>query len=217
MEGIEILPEDISNYDISFKVTVIGDSDTGKTYLIFNQTINYFDNNQNYKDRVNFSNFSIRYNNRVIKLQIWDTPGAEIYRSLNINYYRNSSLVIIAYSIIMKNSFEHVENFLREVRDVNPNAKIVLVGTKLDLEDSREVSKDEAENFVKEHNLDMLFEISAISANDTKKVFIEAAKLLFTQYLKSEKEKEERKNAEKKEEDKKNINPKKKERHCHIF
>ena len=38
-------------------------------------------------------------NNKVIKLQIWDTCGQEIYRSLVANFYRNSSLAIIVYAI----------------------------------------------------------------------------------------------------------------------
>jgi GTPase SAR1 family protein len=38
-------------------------------------------------------------NGKVIKLQIWDTCGQEIYRSLVTNFYRNSSLAIIVYAI----------------------------------------------------------------------------------------------------------------------
>ena len=37
--------------------------------------------------------------NKVIKLQIWDTCGQEIYRSLIKNFYQNSSLAIIVYAI----------------------------------------------------------------------------------------------------------------------
>ena len=47
-----------------------------------------------------FFSFNIKLKNTVIKLQIWDTCGQEIYRSLISNFYRNSSLAIIVYSII---------------------------------------------------------------------------------------------------------------------
>ncbi len=43
---------------------------------------------------------NIKIDDKVIKLQIWDTCGQEIYRSLISNFYRNSSLAIIVYSII---------------------------------------------------------------------------------------------------------------------
>ena len=46
-----------------------------------------------------FYAFNIKIESRVIKLQIWDTCGQEIYRSLVTNFYKNSSLAIIVYSI----------------------------------------------------------------------------------------------------------------------
>ncbi len=46
-----------------------------------------------------FFSFNIRIKNKVVKLQICDTCGQEIYRSLVTNFYRNSSLAIIVYSI----------------------------------------------------------------------------------------------------------------------
>jgi len=42
---------------------------------------------------------NIKLNNTIIKLQIWDTCGQEQYRSLVTNFYRNSGLAIIVYSI----------------------------------------------------------------------------------------------------------------------
>jgi len=48
---------------------------------------------------VEFFTINIKIDNKVIKLQIWDTCGQEIYRSLISNFYRNSSLAIIVYSI----------------------------------------------------------------------------------------------------------------------
>ena len=55
----------------------------------------------NYTTTVGFEFFSfvMRINNKVIKLQIWDTCGQEIYRSLISNFYKNTSLAIIVYSI----------------------------------------------------------------------------------------------------------------------
>ena len=46
-----------------------------------------------------FYAFVIKIDNKVIKLQIWDTCGQEVYRSLVTNFYKNSSLAIIVYSI----------------------------------------------------------------------------------------------------------------------
>ena len=47
-----------------------------------------------------FFSFNVKIKDKVVKLQIWDTCGQEIYRSLVTNFYRNSSLAIIVYSIV---------------------------------------------------------------------------------------------------------------------
>ena len=58
-------------------------------------------NNKNYIATVGFefSSFNIKIDNKVIKLQIWDTCGQEVYRSLITSFYKNSSLAIIVYAI----------------------------------------------------------------------------------------------------------------------
>ena len=55
----------------------------------------------NYLATVGFEFFAfiIKLDDKVIKLQIWDTCGQEVYRSLITNFYKNSSMAIIVYSI----------------------------------------------------------------------------------------------------------------------
>jgi len=56
----------------------------------------------NYATTVGFEffSFNVKINDEVIKLQIWDTCGQEVYKSLISNFYRNCSLAILVYSII---------------------------------------------------------------------------------------------------------------------
>jgi len=95
----EILPDDYTQYDLSFKLIVIGDSGVGKSCLSNKATRNIFDDKYNATVGFEFFSFNIKINDKVIKLQIWDTCGQEIYRSLITNFYRNSSLAIMVYSI----------------------------------------------------------------------------------------------------------------------
>ena len=60
---------------------------------------NLFKENYNATIGFEYFSFNIRINNVIIKLQIWDTCGQEIYRSLITNFYRNADLAIIIYSI----------------------------------------------------------------------------------------------------------------------
>ena len=72
----------------------------GKSCLSIQATKHTFENNYLATVGFEFFSFNIRFKNNVVKLQIWDTCGQEIYRSLVTNFYRNSSLAIIVYSII---------------------------------------------------------------------------------------------------------------------
>lgn len=96
---IEILEEDTSNYDLSFKIIIIGDSGVGKSCLSLRGIKNLYDSNYNATVGFEFFTFSVRINNQILKLQVWDTCGQEIYRSLITNFYRNSSLAMMVYSI----------------------------------------------------------------------------------------------------------------------
>lgn len=42
--------------------------------------------------------FNIKLDNKIIKLEVWDTCGKEIYHSLLSNFYRNISLAILVYA-----------------------------------------------------------------------------------------------------------------------
>ena len=46
-----------------------------------------------------FFSFNVRLGDKVIRLQIWDTGGQEVYKSLVSSFYRNSSLAIVVYAI----------------------------------------------------------------------------------------------------------------------
>lgn len=95
----EVLPDDYTQYDLSFKLIVIGDSGVGKSCLTLKATKNLFEHNYNATVGFEFFTFNIKINDKVLKLQIWDTCGQEIYRSLITNFYRNSSLAIMVYAI----------------------------------------------------------------------------------------------------------------------
>ena len=62
-------------------------------------TKNSFETNHQNTVGFEFSTFNIKINAKLVKLQIWDTCGQEIYRSLITGFYRNTSLAIIVYSI----------------------------------------------------------------------------------------------------------------------
>ena len=184
--SIELLPEDFAQYDISFKIIVIGDSSVGKSCLTTQAVRNNFIEFYQATVGFEFLTFNLRINSNVVKLQIWDTCGQEVYKSLISNFYRNCSLALIVYAINNRNSFEHAENWLNDLKNQsNPNVRVFLVGNKSDLEKERTVTKEEAENFKQEKKLDRFMETSAKTGDNARNVMLQAAKVLYKDYLKA--------------------------------
>ena len=152
----EILSQEQSQFDLCFKLIVVGDCNVGKSSLIIKAIKNYFEELYSPTVGFEFLSFHIKINDQNIKLQIWDTCGQEVYRSLINSFYRSSSLAILVYSIDNRNSFNHLEDWLNDIKtQSNPDTKIFLIGNKVDLEDKREISKEMGEKFCSDHNLSL--------------------------------------------------------------
>jgi len=184
-ENIQILKEPPIESDLSFKIIIIGDSFVGKSCLSLRGTKGIF-NDQEYSPTIGFEflTFFIKINDTIIKLQIWDTCGQEVYRSLIKSFYHNSSLGILVYAIDNKNSYDNLDSWLNEIKNEgNPDINIFLIGNKVDLENQRQVTKEMAENFCKNNKINFFLETSAKTGFNAENVFVEAAKLLYQQHL----------------------------------
>ena len=182
-EDYEIIHEDIARVNVSFKIIVIGDSSVGKSSLTLRGTKDNFKDYYTPTIGFEFLSFNIRIKDQIVKLQIWDTCGQEVYRSLISSFYRNSSLAIIVYAIDCQESFDNLESWLDEIKtQTHPDLKLILVGNKSDLEDQRVIQKSTAEELAKEHNFDLFMETSAKNGQNAQLVFIRAAQMLLEDY-----------------------------------
>ena len=96
---IERLKGDNKIYDRSVKVILIGDSGVGKTNILNRLVNNKFNDKYNPSLSLEYNNHSIKINNYIIRMQIWDTAGQEKYNSIISNYYRSAEVAIFVYSI----------------------------------------------------------------------------------------------------------------------
>ena len=134
----EILSVDTAMYDYNYKLIVIGDSGVGKTCLTYRVTTG------EYKEKISptigfeYFPFIVRYQNKVLKLEIWDTCGQEAYRSLIKTFFTNSSLAIIVYSVDNKKSFSSIEEWIRQCKTLcTPETKFFLIGNKSDVDEDQ--------------------------------------------------------------------------------
>ena len=121
--------------------------------------------------------------------------------------------VINLYKLIIysQKSFNSIDTWLKELKsNSNPDVKIFLVGNKLDLEDDRTVTTEEAENLVNDLEFDYFIETSAKTGINAEALFVQAAKLLYTEYKELQKTEPEQKSDTKKLDNINNIIKKKK-------
>ena len=171
------------NDSLMFKIILIGNSGVGKTSITNNALKNIFF--ETYRATIGMEIFSlfVKVNHKIIKLQIWDTCGQEIYRSLITNFYRNSSLAVIVYSIDKKASFKDIDLWLKELRLYSsPDIKIILIGNKSDLEDKREVTYEEGAKYLEDERIMSFYETSAKTGDNVKKLFEEIGIELYKEY-----------------------------------
>lgn len=108
--------------------------------------------------------------------------GQERFRSITRSYYRNSVGALLLYDITNYDSFEHVSDWLNEAkRQIEPNNAIfILVGTKTDKEQQREVPTEQAQQFADYHNL-LFVETSSKQGINVEKAFRDLAIRIYDQ------------------------------------
>ncbi|XP_053432202.1 ras-related protein Rab-42 [Nycticebus coucang] len=82
-----------------------------------------------------------------VKLQLWDTAGQERFRCITRSFYRNVVGVLLVFDVTNRKSFEHIQDWHQEVVAIQGPDKAIflLVGHKSDLQSTRCVSAQEAE------------------------------------------------------------------------
>eukprot|EP00980_Cylindrotheca_fusiformis_P020246 scaffold7317_cov114-Cylindrotheca_fusiformis.AAC.2 len=155
---------------------MLGDSGVGKTCLVARLTNpeRPFNHDISATMGIEFDTQMLDTEHGKVKAQIWDTAGQERFaRVLLPAYFRTAKGVILVYDITNAKSFESLsERWMVQLNDHASSDDLakLLVGNKADLEASREVSKEKAEQFCQKYGMDML-ETSAKSGQNVLQAF----------------------------------------------
>ena len=192
---IERLKGDIKTYDRSIKVILIGDSKVGKTNILNRLVNNEFNAKHIPSLSLEYYNHSIKINNYVIRMQIWDTAGQEKTNSIISNYYRSADVAIFVYSINNIKSYNSIQEWFKELinenaNEDNNNVKKVLLGNKLDLEKDRQVDNKMADTFAKDNGFEIFAEITCKDDEQQKiynisNIFDAIGKLFYDEFTQS--------------------------------
>ena len=168
----------INNFSVFFKILLIGDLGVGKSCVILRYVEGDFPGNIMSSIGVDFKTKQIELDDHSIKMQIWDTAGHEKFRTITTSYYKSAQAIIILYDITQKSSFDHIRNWITEIDKFGKQGVLkVIVGNKLDLENNRKISKEDAENLALKYGV-KLWEVSAKDNTNIEEMFIDTIKTL---------------------------------------
>jgi Ras-related protein Rab-1A len=150
------------DYDKTCQILLLGDMAVGKTCLINRYTNGVF--KEEYISTVGFDYYTKQeeINNKTVQVKLWDTAGQERFKTLTPSFLRNAEGVIIVFDVTSQDSFDNVKGWINSIKS-NLGEKIIpiiIVGNKIDMENMREISKEDGKKIASENDF-KYFETSA--------------------------------------------------------
>ena len=170
------------DYEMMIKIILIGDSAVGKTNIMSKYLKGAFQQNSKATVGVEFGSKLFKVDNHNIKAQIWDTAGQEKYKAITGAYYKGSKGAFVVYDITRKDTFDSVDRWINDLKvTADQNINIILIGNKSDLEDKRDVLKEQGEEKAKSFGCAFL-ETSALNGDNIDKGFELMVNEIFKKY-----------------------------------
>jgi small GTP-binding protein len=130
------------------KVVLVGSAGSGKSALLCKKLwpkkpFDHFYQNTVGIDYVQLAVRSLG-DNKLRHIELWDTAGQERYAVLIKTYVRNAQVACVAYDMTDRSTFKEVDRYVQMLREHDiPPTHIIIIATKLDLLDLREIAKTE--------------------------------------------------------------------------
>ncbi|XP_075964123.1 ras-related protein Rab-15-like [Anarhichas minor] len=165
-------------YDVLFRLLMLGDSGVGKTCMLRRFTESYFDPSHISTIGVDFKMRTLELDGIKVRVQLWDTAGQERYQTITKQYYRRAQGIIFVYDITSESSFQHLVKWASDVDDYAPDeVQKILVGNKSDEELIRQVTKEQGSKLAETYGMEF-FETSASTSSNVTEAFTRVTELV---------------------------------------
>lgn len=159
------------SYDYTFKILLVGLPGVGKRNLTQRYCYDVFDPQDKLTIGVDFHVKTVEIDGKRIKLQIWDVAGEERFRFLLPTYTLGANAAMIIFDITKFKTIDQIYNWIQIIREKAGDIPIMLIGNKLDLEDSRKLKREKGIEIANEFNLSSYSEISTKTGQNVEKIF----------------------------------------------
>ena len=183
----ELLNTKMSTYDFNFKILLLGDKSVGKQSLTKRYCHNIFNSYERLTIGVDFHVKTINLHGKIIKLQIWDVGGEERFRFLLPTYCLGANAAFLLYDVTRLHTLDNIPEWISIVRQKAGGIPIVLVGSKIDLNTQRKISRDFGIQIAERNNLSGFTEVSAKTGQNVDQLFESVIEILIERYPDSQK------------------------------
>lgn len=162
----------MNNYQYTFKILLLGDGAVGKTSLVQRFIHDKF--TSGYLMTIGMEPYS-RFetiNGTKVCLQLWDIAGQDRFQSMRHIFYKGSLGALVTYDITRRQSFENLKRWIKEAKNESPRIMLIMVGNKNDLEDMRDVSTEEGQEFADKMGCIDFIETSAKTGENVSEAFL---------------------------------------------
>ncbi len=165
----------IPKVDNRFKVVIFGNAGVGKTTLTNRYLTGVFKEKYQLTIGMDLYVKKLEIDGKIISLQIWDFAGEEQYRFLLPSALMNAEGSIIMYDITRYTTFKSLEDWLSVFNETNKQEgqeiPLILIGSKLDLQEMRAVAKKEASKLAKKYGVLDFIECSSKTGEKINEIF----------------------------------------------
>jgi small GTP-binding protein len=184
---VEFLGEKHSKEYKTFKVIILGLCSVGKTTII-GKLMKKPDKIYEATISLDIQKIQIKVNDKIIQIQFWDPCGNDEFAANTPNLFKNASLAILVFAINSHQSFENLRNWYNLIKAHSLDSTLLLIGNKIDLEEEREVTMEEVENFKNSYDdFKIFFETSATNGENIDKLFENIGIELYKKLISDEK------------------------------
>jgi small GTP-binding protein len=171
----------VQSGEYAFKLILGGEGGVGKTSMVHRFVEDAFQTD--YKSTIGTSIMKKECDfqglESKVRFVIWDLAGQAQFKRVRQTYLGNAEAGILVFDVTRKDTFDKLENWFKEIKEVSTTISLILVGNKIDLEDQRVVIHEQGEELAQKLNLSYI-ETSAKTGENINDAF----KMLALQMIK---------------------------------
>jgi Ras-related protein Rab-8A len=136
-------------YDFLVKLLLVGDSGVGKSGLVLRFADGAFNPDFTSTIGIDFKLRTCDLDSKKIKFQVLDPSGQERFRTITTAHFRNAMGILFVFDVTKEDSFLSIPGWLktftdhRDLTHFDLRSRVLLVGSKCDLENQRVISTEQ--------------------------------------------------------------------------